>query len=212
MYRPIVSSSVCGRKQTSWQLGGYEKIGATCQLQTNALYGNPSENHTTKPTTSGNLCSGFHVYTIEWTADYIAWFLDGTEIRRETGATAMAFAQNASAMQLHFNIWPGDASFGGNFNPSILPVHQYIDWVQYSSYSGGTFTVAWREDFDATTAPTGWLSGDWGSPKNLSTHDPLNVNFLSGVAVLSMTADDAAQETKARGRDRRAYRAGDFHW
>jgi len=176
---------------TFWNELDYEKIGANCQLQTNALYGNPSANHTQKPTVSADLCGGFHVYSCEWTASYIAWSLDGTEIRRETGETATAFAQNASAMQIHFNIWPGDSSFGGNFSPSILPVHQYIDWVQFSSYANGAFTLAWREDFNGPTAPTDWLAGDWGSPKNLSTHDPRNVNFLGGYAVLSLTADDA---------------------
>ena len=177
---------------TFWNELDYEKIGANCQLQTNALYGNPSANHTTKPTVSADLCGGFHLYTCEWTADYIAWSLDGKEIRRETGETAAAFAQNASmGMQIHFNIWPGDSSFGGNFSPSILPVHQYIDWVQFSSYANGAFTLTWREDFNGAAAPTGWLTGDWGSPKNLSTHDPRNVNFLGGYAVVSLTADDA---------------------
>lgn len=175
-----------------WNELDYEKIGASCQLQTNALYGNPSANHTQKPTVSADLCGEFHVYGYEWTADYIVWSLDGAEIRRETGEAAAAYADNASAgMQIHFNIWPGDASFGGNFSPGILPVHQYIDWVQFSAYANGAFTVAWREDFDGSTVPSGWQTGDWTSPKNLSTHDPLNVNLLSGYAVLSMTADDA---------------------
>jgi MYXO-CTERM domain-containing protein len=183
---------------TFWNELDYEKIDADCKLATNALYGNPAENHTTRPTLSADFCSGFHVYSYEWTADYIAWFFDGTEIRRETGATAAAFANNASAgMQIHFNIWPGDSTFGGTLNPSILPVHQYVDWVQFSSYADGAFTLAWREDFGAATLPTGWLTGDWGSPKALSTHDPLNVNFLSGCAVLSMTADDATGSTGA---------------
>ena len=177
---------------TFWNELDYEKIGANCQLSTNALYGNPSANHSTKPTVSADLCGEFHLYSYEWTADYIAWSLDGKEIRRETGETAAAFAQNASAgMQIHFNLWPGDSSFGGNFSPSILPVHQYIDWVQFSSYANGAFTVTWREDFNGSTAPSGWLTGDWGSPKNLSTHDPRNVNFLGGYAVVSLTADDA---------------------
>jgi endo-1,3-1,4-beta-glycanase ExoK len=182
---------------TFWNELDYEKIGATCQLQTNALYGNPSASHTEKPTTSADLCGGFHVYGYEWTADYIAWSLDGTEIRRETGDAAAAYAQNASALQIHFNIWPGDSSFGGNFSPSILPVYQYIDWVQFSSFANGAFTLAWREDFNASTAPSGWLTGNWGSPKNLSTHDPLNVNFLSGCAVLSLTDDAATGATGA---------------
>jgi len=180
------------KEDTFWNELDYEKVGASCQLETNALYGNPEVNHNKVATVSGDICGGFHVYGYEWTADYVAWFLDGMEIRRETGETAAAYAQNASAgMQIHFNLWPGDASFGGNFNPSSLPVHQYMDWVQFSSYANGAFTLAWREDFNAATAPTGWASGDWGSPKNLSTHEPLNVNFVNGCAVISMTADDA---------------------
>jgi endo-1,3-1,4-beta-glycanase ExoK len=183
---------------TFWNELDYEKIGATCEFKTNALYGNPGENHTTAPTLSGDVCSGFRVYSYEWTPDYIAWFVDGTEVRRETGATATAFRENASAgMQFHFNIWPGDETFGGNFDPSILPVHQYVDWVQYSTWAAGTFTVAWREDFGGSTLPSEWLTGNWGSPKNLSTHDPLNVNFLGGCAVLSMTADGATGPTGA---------------
>jgi endo-1,3-1,4-beta-glycanase ExoK len=181
---------------TFWNELDYEKIGANCDLHTNALYGNPGSNHTKDPNVTADLCGAFHVYAYEWTADYIAWFFDGTEVRRETGEAATAFAENATAgMRVHFNVWPGDASFGGNFNPSILPVHQYIDWVQFSAYANGAFTLAWREDFDAATVPTGWATGDWGSPKNLSTHDPLNVNFLNSCAVLSLTADDATGPT-----------------
>jgi endo-1,3-1,4-beta-glycanase ExoK len=177
---------------TFWNELDYEKIDADCKLATNALYGNPAANHTTRPNVNADFCSGFHVYTYEWTADYIAWFFDGAEIRRETGETAAAFAQNATAgMQIHFNIWPGDSTFGGTLDPNSLPVHQYIDWVQFSSYADGAFTLAWREDFSAETLPTGWLTGTWDSPKALSTHDPVNVNFLNGCAVLSMTADGA---------------------
>ena len=183
---------------TFWNELDYEKIGADCKLQTNALYGNPSASHTQQPTVSTDLCSSFHVYAYEWTADYIAWSLDGTEVRRETGDIAAAYAQNATAgMAVHFNLWPGDATFGGNFDPSILPVHQYVDWVQFSSYANGAFTLAWREDFDGSTLPSNWLTGNWGSPKNLSTHDPANVNFLNSCAVLSMTADAATGSTGA---------------
>ena len=42
----------------------------------------------------------------------------------------------------------------GNFDPAILPVHEYIDWVQFSKYEGGEFKLAWREDFDGATLPT----------------------------------------------------------
>jgi MYXO-CTERM domain-containing protein len=94
-------------------------------------------------------------------------------------------------MQIRFNLWPGNASFGGNFNPSILPVYEYVDWVSYSSYADGAFTLEWREDFDGDTLPAGWFTGSWSSPKNLSTHDQRNVNLVDGAVVLSLTADDA---------------------
>lgn len=176
---------------TFWNELDFEKLGADCHLETNPLYGDPPAVHSQKHTLDADLCGAYHTYAYEWTPEYIAWLVDGVEIRRETGAVAAAFAQNASGMQVHFNIWPGDASFGGNFSPSILPVHQYIDWVQFSSYSNGTFTLQWREDFDGGSVPSGWLTGNWESPKGLSIHDPGNVNFIDGYAVLSLTADNA---------------------
>jgi endo-1,3-1,4-beta-glycanase ExoK len=179
---------------TYWNELDYEKIGADCSLQSNAYYGNPGVVHTMKHTSQADLCGGYHTYAFEWTPDTIRWLLDGTAVRTETGATAQAFADNATeGMQIHFNLWPGDESFGGSFKESILPVHQYIDWVQYSTYDSvsGTFTLSWREDFTGTTLPTGWLTGDWQSPKMKSTHAPQNVNLINGYAVLSLTADNA---------------------
>ncbi len=178
---------------TFWNELDFEKLNANCLLATNPLYGNPAGNHSVKHNDlTADLCGEYHTYIYEWTPEAIVWYVDGVEIRRETGETAAAFAQYESAgMQVHFNLWPGDATFGGNFDPAILPVHQYIDWVQFSSYENGTFTLQWREDFDGGTVPAGWLTGSWASPKNLSTHDPGNVNFIDGYAVLSLTADNA---------------------
>lgn len=177
---------------TFWNEIDFEKLGADCHLQTNPLYGNPVSDHGRQEQLSEDLCGEFHVYAVEWTPEAIAWLLDGTEIRRETGAAATAFADNATdGMQIRFNIWPGDASFGGNFDANSLPVHQYIDWVQFSSYADGEFTLDWREDFDGASVPSGWLTGSWASPKNRSTHDPRNVNFVDGYAVISLTSDDA---------------------
>ncbi|MFZ5895501.1 MAG: family 16 glycosylhydrolase [Myxococcota bacterium] len=176
-----------------WNELDFEKLGLDCHLETNAFYGKPGAVHSQRHTPSADLCGAFHTYTYEWTPDSIAWFLDGVELRRETGATAAAYAENASTpgMQIRFNVWPGDASFGGNFSPSILPVHEYVDWVQFSSYADGAFTLQWRDDFDTDTLASRWLTGSWGSPKNLSTHDAQNVNIVDGYAVLSLTTDDA---------------------
>jgi hypothetical protein len=178
-----------------WNELDFEKIGADCQLDTNAYYGNPAAVHTQRFTPSPLVCGSYHTYAFEWTPDYIAWLVDGRQLRRETGATAMAYANNAMAgMQYRFNLWPGDASFGGNFNPSILPVYEEIDWVQYSSYANGTFTVAWRDDFNGASLDARWLAGNWDSPKGLSQHDVRNVGVVNGHAIIALTSDDRVGE------------------
>jgi len=177
---------------TFWNELDFEKLGANCQLQTNPLYGAPVVDHSRKESVTGDLCSEYHTYAFEWTPGYISWLVDGIELRRETEETARAFVEHAAAgMQVHFNIWPGDATFGGTLDAAILPVRQYVSWVQYSAYTDGSFVLGWREDFASATLPSGWSLGNWPSPKNLSTHVASNVAFTAGLAVLSLTADDA---------------------
>lgn len=177
---------------TFWNELDFEKLGPDCRLQTNPLYGLPVVDHHQFATLEADLCGEYHTYTFEWTPSYIAYLVDGVELRRDGEETAAAFSENAATgMQMHFNIWPGDASFGGNFDPASLPVQQYISWVQYSSFANGTFSVQWREEFDEASLPSGWSVGSWASPKNLSTHQPANVGLNAGFAVLSLTADAA---------------------
>lgn len=177
---------------TFWNELDFEKVEADCHLETNALYGDPESTHSEAHALTENLCGTFHTYTYEWTPEYIAWFIDGVEIRRETGDISDAYRDNATeGMQIRFNVWPGDASFGGDFDPAVLPVHQYVNWVQFSSYVDGVFELQWREDFSGPARPSGWSVGSWPSPKNLSTHSAANVSFMDGYAVISLTADDA---------------------
>jgi MYXO-CTERM domain-containing protein len=176
---------------TFWNELDFEAIDANCELKTNAFYGNPAAVHSQSASVAA-VCGAFHTFTYEWTPDYVAWLVDGTEVRREAGETAAAYRDNtAEGMQLRFNIWPGDASFGGTFDPNLLPVYQYVDWVQFSSYTGSGFVLEWREEFDAGGIPAGWELGTWDSPKGLSTHTAENAGVVDGVLVLALTADDA---------------------
>jgi endo-1,3-1,4-beta-glycanase ExoK len=177
---------------TFWNELDFEKLGADCHLQTNPLYGSPVVDHSRREELAADLCGEYHTYAFEWTPDYIAYLVDGVEIRRDIGEAAAAFETNAPlGMQIHFNVWPGDATFGGNFDPATLPVAQAISWVQYSSFADGNFTFAWREDFTSGVLPSGWAVGNWLSPKMRSTHAAANVGFVDGFAVLSLTAEDA---------------------
>ncbi len=176
---------------TSWNELDFEKINSTCKLQTNIWTGKGTQSQQID-TPSFNICSDYHTYAFEWTPDYIAWSIDGMQIRKVTGSSVTEYTQNASqGMTIHFNTWEGNSTFGGTLDPSILPVHEYVSWVQYSSYANGAFQVQWREDFNASAVPSGWATGNWAAPNNLSTHNPANVTFSNGIAVLSMTADNA---------------------
>ncbi len=180
---------------TSWNELDFEKINSTCKLQTNIWTGKGTQSQQID-TPSFNICSDYHTYAFEWTPDYIAWLIDGMQIRKVTGSSVNEYTQNASqGMTIHFNTWEGNSTFGGTLDPSILPVHEYVSWVQYSSYANGAFQVQWREDFNASSLPTDWGTGNWAAPNNLSTHNPANVTFSNGFAVLSMTADNATGNT-----------------
>ena len=177
---------------TFWNELDFEKLEGECRVETNAIFGDPEQITPERHEIEGDLCAEYHTYVYEWTPDYIAWIIDDQEVRRDTGEVAEAFREHAaSGMQLRFNVWPGDATFGGVFDPSILPVYQYIDWVEYSSYADGAFQLEWREEFDAGSVPAGWSLGSWESPKGLSTHVTTNVGIRDGVAILGLTADDA---------------------
>jgi len=176
---------------TSWNELDFEKINSTCKLQTNIWTGKGTQS-TEIDTPSFDICADYHTYAFEWTADYIAWFIDGKQVRKVTGASVTEYTKNAAqGMSMHFNTWEGNSTFGGTLNTSTLPVHEYISWAQYSSYTNGAFQMQWREEFDGSSIPSGWLTGNWASPNNLSTHNPANVTFGGGIAVLSMTADNA---------------------
>src|SRR4051794_32405322 len=105
---------------TFWNEIDFEELGVDCHVQSNVIFGLPPANHEQNPIPGlpNTLCTAYHDYRIEWTPDYIAWSVDGREVRREIGVTALAFSQNAAAgLTFHFNIWPGDNTFGGTLNP-----------------------------------------------------------------------------------------------
>jgi len=179
-----------------WNEVDIEKFGENCnRFLSNLLYGMPQENHTSVLETEADLCADFHTYTIEWTPERITWFVDGEQLRESEPEDAAVFEENAEeGMQFRFNVWVGNSDFGGTLDTRDLPVHEFIDWVQYSEYTPGEgdddsdFTVSWREEFDST--PEGdWLKGSWASPYNLSMHSPQNVTFQDGMAILSLTKE-----------------------
>ncbi|MBN1575487.1 MAG: family 16 glycosylhydrolase [Chitinispirillaceae bacterium] len=138
-----------------------------------------------------SLSQSYHTYSFEWTPEYIAWFFDGEEVRRSTGSQVTDCQKKE--MSIRFNLWISDVvSWAGQFNQSILPVYQYINWVKYSSYTPGSgsdgtdFTPEWEDDFD-TFNSTRWGKGDWTFDGNLVDFSPNNIVVRDGYCIICLT-------------------------
>lgn len=138
----------------------------------------------------------FHDYGFEWTPEYVAWFIDGEEIFRQSG---FHVTEMDSAQKIMMNIWqPVYADWVGTFDDRILPRFSYYDWVKYSSYTPGTgnhgtdnnFTLEWEDnfsDFDQTR----WEKSDnhtWGGNQSILIDE--NVVFDNGMLVLCLTDNE----------------------
>jgi hypothetical protein len=130
------------------------------------------------------LADTFHTYTLEWTPDYVAWFIDSVELRRDTSDVV---DELVSPETYRFNAWiscsPG---WAGPIDRSALPQYQYVDWIEYYSYDTGTFTFDWRDDFE-TFDDSRWSKGNWTFDCNEVTFAPENAFIESGKLVLALT-------------------------
>jgi hypothetical protein len=134
------------------------------------------QNHVMEQLVKFNPRKAFHVLAIEWTPDYVAWWVDSAEVYRQTDSHILTLQY---AQKLMMNIWPpASVDWAGVFDPSKLPVYAYYDWVEYYSYTpgvGDNFTLQWRDDFTALN------SVRW--EKGTHTWDGNNCNFIADNAV-----------------------------
>lgn len=138
-----------------------------------------------------SLGDAYHTYVLEWTPDYVAWFLDGVEVRRITGTSTVTSLTNAQS--LRFNLWSSESvEWVGPWDPSILPVYQFINYIDYQAYNATTktFEGGWRDDFNSFDSSR-WGKANWSFDTNRVDFAPENVVVKDGILVLAMTTDAA---------------------
>jgi len=138
----------------------------------------------------------YHTFAFEWTPTYVAWFVDGVEVRRAESNVSDPKGQVAALTKeqaLRFNMWSSEsAAWVGAFNDAILPVNQFINWVKVYSYTPGTgsngsdFSLLWSDDFDTYDASR-WNGGNWTFDQNRVDFTPDNINVKDGTLILSLT-------------------------
>ncbi len=141
--------------------------------------------------------SEYHVYTIEWTPEYVTWFLDGEVQRTTVGMTDTKTQEQVKSLvesqSLRFNLWASSSvGWVGQFDQKNIPIAQYIDYVKVYDYDTetGTFTERWTDDFDTYNASR-WSRGNW--KMELVTEKTSNVVVEDGNIVLKLTKKEKAQ-------------------
>jgi len=163
------------------------------QWQSNVILGNsrPTIHTEQVHTAPQSLADAYHTYVLEWTPDYVAWFVDGEEVRRITGTSTVTSLTNAQS--LRFNIWSSESvEWVGAWDDSVLPVYQFINYIEYKSYNATAknFEGGWRDDFD-TFDTSRWSQANWSFDMNRVDFAPENVLVKNGILVLALTKEDA---------------------
>lgn len=162
-------------------------------IQFNTITGGQM-NHVSARNVDLNPFEDFHTYAIEWTPEYIAWFIDGEEVYRQTEEHVSTVNRPQKMMM---NIWnPVYTDWVGEWKDEFLPAFAYYDWVSYSSYTseGGntgtdsSFTFEWKDEFNSYDSDR-WGKGTHTWQGNQSDFVPENVVFKDGYMILCLTAE-----------------------
>lgn len=149
-------------------------------------------NHVRHQYVNFNPAVDFHTYAIEWTPDYVAWFIDGAEVYRQTGAHIKTLVHSQKLMM---NVWnPIYTNWAGVWNDYRLPAFSFYDWVAYYKYTPGTgnygtgnnFTFDWHDDFNSWDT-TRWDKATHTWDGNGCDFVQDNAAFNNGKLVLCLT-------------------------
>lgn len=163
------------------------------EWQSNVILGSsrPTINSEQHHTAATSLADAYHTYVLEWTPDYVAWFIDGVEIRRLTGTSTVTSLTNKQS--LRFNIWSSESvAWVGAWDDSVLPVYQFVNYIEYKAYNATskTFEGGWRDDFD-TFDTSRWNKANWSFDMNRVDFAPENALVKNGILVLALTKENA---------------------
>ncbi len=134
----------------------------------------------------------FHTYAFEWTPSYVAWFVDGVEVYRQTGSHIQSLTR---AQKIMMNIWnPQYPDWVGVWDDRVLPAFAFYDWVSYASYTpgsgntgtGSNFSIQWKDDFNTYDAQR-WDRGTHTWEGNGCDFVVDNVVYSGGYMILCLT-------------------------
>lgn len=153
--------------------------------QTNIITGYDPRS-TSEQTHSQNFSLGdnFHTYVVEWTPDYVSWFIDDQQVRKVSGQPASDLDNPAG---IRFNIWASTlTSWVGPWDENVLPQYQFVNWIKYYQYDNDEFILDWSDDFDSFNNDL-WAKANWTFDGNRVDFEPQNVIVQDGMLILCLT-------------------------
>lgn len=160
---------------------------------------NGEDNRCITRCTGEDYSEDFHIYTLEWEPNRIAWYVDGTLLREDfryysniLGQDAGCFINNSNIylankiypvnpMSIIYNLAIQNGDEGQPDDPTIFPANMYVDWIRYykrGSNSNVSVTDSTLYPLDSST-----YNSIVGNTINISCPYTINQgNQLSAVA------------------------------
>ena len=147
---------------------------------------------------------GYYTYRIEWTPTYIAFFVDGQEVRRDlnSGDLAPMFMTDSSGnvpvserMELRTGVWPGGpsiTSWSGSFDGSTVPTGHFVDyekvWAYTPNQTNKFATLLLDEEFNSLSY-NNFYPANWSFDFSASDYVQQNMGAVNGRLVVALTTN-----------------------
>lgn len=187
------------RPGAAWQEQDFEIFGRDgtfqTQLMTPGRDGTNRTEHVVDDWLRTPAWERYYTYRMEWTPEYLAFYVDGQLVRRETDAlefSKLMRPDQAEAAQLRVGIWAGDFDWSSSFDPRAVPATVFVNWIQAYSYTpdsgpnGSDFTALWRDDFDSLSSSR-WWTANWTFDAAVNDYVSQNATAKAGALVLALT-------------------------
>ena len=135
--------------------------------------------------------SGWFTYSVEWTPDYVSWYINDKLVRKSEGTEDVHFLEHDT--QLMMNFWtPQWSPWNDYFDDAEMPWYAKYDFVEVYDYNTTSkdFKLRWRDDFNTFDTKKWYASDNWGFENNSSLFMSSQVYVEDGNLVLKMDYND----------------------
>ena len=139
--------------------------------------------------------ANYHDYAFEWTPSYVAWFINGEELYRQSLPDHSYISTLNKPQKIMMNLWvPVYEDWVGKWDEAVLPRFAFYDRVAYYEYTpdagnygtNNNFKINWEDTFD-TFDSTRWEKATHGFTGNRVKFEPENVVYEQGKMILCLT-------------------------